>query len=133
MLGERAAEIEADDGREQVGIERGDDKSVRCLPDGLGRTLEEEKTFRHLCVADDNGNFRKEDRDDFWKGDDKKYAQEGYRAACPLEMGVCVGARFFHLAETRGHRLELQGLALALRIEEHADEFEKAAEESGGA
>ena len=130
MLGEGAPEIEADDGREHVGIEGGDDQAVGVLPDCFGDWVgEKEKAFLQLGVANDDRHAGEKHRDDFGEGDDEENREQRDGPARPLEMRVVMAARLVDDFGLGRERLELEELFLLAGLKGHADEFRQGAQQ----
>lgn len=131
VLGQRAAEVQADDGGQQVRIEGCDDEAVGGLPNRLGDRGSEKKAFFELGVTDDDRDLGEENGDDFGKGDDEENRDERDGAARPLESGIGVAPGAVDDAGLGGHDLELELLLLAAGHEEHAEELGYGADDGG--
>lgn len=90
---ERATEVEADDGGEEVSVERCDDETFEVDPGDFGSaSSEEEEAFTNFWVADMDGEFWECDGHDFGECDDEEDCDEGDEAPGPLEVGIFVFA-----------------------------------------
>ena len=131
-VGERTAEVQADDCTEQVGIERGHDEAAQGDPlRFFSVRAEEPESLADLGKGHVYGSARHPHRHDFREGHDEEDGDQRDGATCPLEARVGKLSRGLDVFELFVHGLDAQKAFLAFIFLGGGDEFHHAAEERG--
>lgn len=129
---EGASEVEPDDGREEMGIERSDDDTGELDPLNFGDSWsEEEEAGWEFWVADEDGCGRGEEGDNFGEGNDEEDACEGDEAAGPLEAFIFILTGIFNDGGIDFEGLNVHEMDLMFCVDGGAPDFYKAADDGG--
>ncbi len=132
VAGEGAAEVKADDGAQQMRVERGDREAADFLPVDFFHVVgEEPKAFFNLRVTDLHEDVRAPDGDDLRQGDDGENARECDDAARPLEARVGVASGAVDVTGLLVERLHGEQAFFATGGVGHGPHFHHAAHERG--